>query len=46
MMVLDPEVNDLDYKALVSKVRRITPPDKSSARPSEDERRVLPPTEN
>lgn len=39
-VVLSPEVNDLDYKALVSKVRRITPPDKSSDRPSEDDRRV------
>jgi hypothetical protein len=39
-VILSPEVNDLDYKALVSKVRRIIPPDKSSDRPSEDDRRV------
>jgi HNH endonuclease len=38
-VVLSPEANDLHYKELVSKAQRITPPNKSADRPSEDDRR-------
>lgn len=39
-VLLAPEVTDPYYKELVSKVRRITPPDRGEDRPSEDDRRV------
>lgn len=39
-VVLSPEVNDLYYKELVRKVQRITPPNKSVDRPSEDDRQA------
>lgn len=39
-VALSSEVADLYYKELVGKIRRITPPDKSEDRPSEDDRRA------
>lgn len=39
-VALSSEVTDLYYKELVGKVRRITPPERSEDRPSEDDRKA------
>ncbi len=39
-VALSSEVTDLYYKELVGKARRITPPDHSEDRPSEDDRKA------
>lgn len=39
-VMLSSEVKDLYYTELIGKVRRITPPDRSEDRPSEDDRRA------
>ena len=39
-IVLSPQITDMYYKDLVGKARRITPPDRSEDRPSEEDRRA------
>lgn len=39
-VLLSPEITDLHYRELIAKARRISPPDRSEDRPSEEDRRA------